>query len=309
MNTEMEVPDAVNKLLNEAKLLTREDQDQLIHLLISHKMKEERTPDEVEELPDGTIKRTYWVRPEERRKIRIQRHDYFMGLLEFSYTPPARPDYVRQVLEYYSGLPRNYFRPQGVRPSVGTFFVRPMSEKEAESYVEKLAHKKGVSSQTFIKYVDELIETMSLNIFWNLAKRYEEAMCDAQSDLMYEIESHLKKKMGINLIVSEKKGEVRVLKMMDKEMIKKQIEHPRHRPQNSKQDPDEFEETLLLILYDLFSAGYPAAKITLSVLLERLRPVIGSIGVPALRARLRKCDIENWIEYRDSKIEEWKKNT
>jgi|GEM_PF-4138288 len=305
----METSDSIKRLLGEVGLLSREERDQLIYSLISQKLEEERTPDEVEELPDGAVRKTYWVRPEERRTIRGKRYDYFMGLLEFNYTPPAKRDYARQVLEHWSGIPRHYFRSPESRDPVNTVFVRPMSEESAEQFISELAKKKGISSQTFIRYVDELIEVMSENIFWELAKRCEKAIQDAQSDLMYEIESHLLKKMGISLQSSEKKGDVSVVKMMKGEVMQKQIEHPRHRPKNSKQDPEEFKEQLILILYDLISSGHPVGQITLSVMCERLKPITGAIGVPALRVRLRNCGIEDWKEFRESIVQGWKNKT
>jgi len=77
--------------------------------LITEKQLEDRTPDEIEVLPDGTRRETFVVRPEERRGKTIRQYDLFMGYLEVTYRPPANREYVRLGLERAIRIPRRYF--------------------------------------------------------------------------------------------------------------------------------------------------------------------------------------------------------
>jgi len=185
-----------------------------------------------------------------------------------------------------------------------------MSKKSAEEFIEQLAKKKGISSQTFIRYVNETIGTLTEKLFWELASRYDAAVREVQVNLMHEVEISLCKKIGIPIKVAQKKDGITVVEELKGRIIEKTIEQPKHRPQKSKQDKEEiyeeFKEQLVWILFDLVSSGKPTVEITLPFMCDRLIPVIGEIGEPALRARLRKCGIKNWPKFREGVVSDWK---
>lgn len=299
----------VEQLLSEARLLSREERDELIHHLISEKLHEERTPDKIEELPDGTVRQTYWARPEERRGKTLRQYDLFMGHLEVAYRPPAKRDYIRLGLEHCSGIPRRYFQPPP-RDLINNFFSREMSEQSAEDLIKQLAKKKGISPQTFIIFVNDTIEKLTEKLFWELDSRYDKAIREVQSNLMHEIELPFSKKIGIHIQVAQKKDDVMVVEELSGQIIERKIEHPKHRPQKSKHDQqevyEEFKEQLTWILFDLVSSGKLIEEITLPFMCARLIPVIGEIGEKALRVRLRKCGIKNWPKFRESLVCGWK---
>lgn len=301
----MEASNPVERLLSEVRLLSYEDREQLIYRLITEKQLEDRTPDKVEELPDGTRRETFVVRPEERRGKTIEGHDLFMGHLKVVYRPPANREYIRLGLEHATRIPRRYFRPPP--PDVlNNFFPIEMSRKSAEEFVSQLANKRGISPQTFITFVNKTIEALTEKLFWELGSRYDSAVREVQSNLMHEIEISLCKKIGIPIKFVQKKGDITVIEELRGPVIEKKIENPKHRPKKSQQDQEqtneEFKQIVTWILIDLLSSGKPAEEITLPLLCNKLIPVIGEIGEPALRARLRNCGIKNWPEFRNSLV-------
>lgn len=287
-------PAEVEELLGKARLLTSEQRDILINQLMRERYWEGRKPDAIRETPHGPAPE-YWTRPEERRYTKKSHFDLFMGEIAFSYNPPPKRDYIRQVLVSDSGIGEKYFRPFDTDGFGGNCNVRPMNEK----HLLEIANKKGLSLRGFTAYLSDFIENLTDKIFWKLPDYYLDALHKAEADLEFSIAAQVNKAMGINLSSAFSDGHNRIVREIQQGSVTRKIERGRGQPKGSKIDPDELKGILRVILAQEFSEGRTPEKITIEYLCQYFTTPIYVATKAGLEKRLSRAGIQ-WEQFRNS---------